>query len=449
MLKAHAGRSRQARRPAPTRSRPAATPAHPDRRPLTGRSGGGRPSAVVADTSRVNLDRRRDRRPARVRPRSRAGGPGFFPQLLGLAGAAAGGVLVVLALPLFHDLLDGVDPALRAIGGARRPARRDRHRRGRRLEHRRGDRPSSRRRRPQRPRPARWGAGRLRPGAPRRLARRRAPRRRAGPPDGRPGPAVVRHPDDLGLPASADERTSTSSPSWLDATGLPEVFIGLEPFPAAPVDPADRRPGGADRRGRRGKHARRPGDGLRPRLDRDRRSSSARVATSSRTPTWWPARRPSSSRSTAAARSTPTSSCSTPSSTSPSSAPPTVKAPAAGLRHERSAARHRRCRARASRRRTAPGDPGGGRPTATRPRGATCTAPAGSPAGSSSCGPTSSAATAAARSSCPTGRSAGWSTPRRSATRRSGTRSRRSPSPSRIRPAIGATAEASTGACTR
>ena len=41
---------------------------------------------------------------------------GFFPQILGLAGAALGAIGVVLALPLAHDFLAGVDPALRAIG---------------------------------------------------------------------------------------------------------------------------------------------------------------------------------------------------------------------------------------------------------------------------------------------------------------------------------------------
>ena len=40
---------------------------------------------------------------------------GFFPQILGLAGAAAGAVIIVLALPFLHGFLDGIDPALRAI----------------------------------------------------------------------------------------------------------------------------------------------------------------------------------------------------------------------------------------------------------------------------------------------------------------------------------------------
>jgi hypothetical protein len=41
---------------------------------------------------------------------------GFFPQLLGLVGAAVGGITVVVLLPYARGLLDGVDPALRAVG---------------------------------------------------------------------------------------------------------------------------------------------------------------------------------------------------------------------------------------------------------------------------------------------------------------------------------------------
>jgi S1-C subfamily serine protease len=41
---------------------------------------------------------------------------GFFPQLLGLAGAVLGGLAVVLALPVARDVLDRLDPALRAVG---------------------------------------------------------------------------------------------------------------------------------------------------------------------------------------------------------------------------------------------------------------------------------------------------------------------------------------------
>jgi S1-C subfamily serine protease len=41
---------------------------------------------------------------------------GFFPQLLGLIGAAVGGLLVVLALPFVHGFLDGLEPAIRAVG---------------------------------------------------------------------------------------------------------------------------------------------------------------------------------------------------------------------------------------------------------------------------------------------------------------------------------------------
>jgi S1-C subfamily serine protease len=41
---------------------------------------------------------------------------GFFPQLLGLSGAALGGVAIVLALPLAQGVMDKVEPALRALG---------------------------------------------------------------------------------------------------------------------------------------------------------------------------------------------------------------------------------------------------------------------------------------------------------------------------------------------
>jgi len=41
---------------------------------------------------------------------------GFFPQLLGLVGAAAGGLLVILGLPFAHGFLDSLEPAIRAVG---------------------------------------------------------------------------------------------------------------------------------------------------------------------------------------------------------------------------------------------------------------------------------------------------------------------------------------------
>ncbi len=41
---------------------------------------------------------------------------GFFPQLLGLAGAALGGLVIALALPYARNLLDPIDPAVRALG---------------------------------------------------------------------------------------------------------------------------------------------------------------------------------------------------------------------------------------------------------------------------------------------------------------------------------------------
>jgi S1-C subfamily serine protease len=41
---------------------------------------------------------------------------GLFPQLGGLAGAAAGGIVAVVLLPLLRPLLEGLDPSARAIG---------------------------------------------------------------------------------------------------------------------------------------------------------------------------------------------------------------------------------------------------------------------------------------------------------------------------------------------
>ena len=133
-------------------------------------------------------------------------------------------------------MLDGVDPALRAVGVLVGPARGDRHRRGDRIEPRGDDRPAPRQRGPRRPRPDRRRPGRRLPRASSSCgwseacwrpvpSRRWPPRRSARSSSGRSATCSRRRP-----------RTSTSSRAWLDATGLPEVFIGLEPFPAAPVD---------------------------------------------------------------------------------------------------------------------------------------------------------------------------------------------------------------------
>ena len=338
---------------------------------------------------------------------------GFFPQLLGLAGAAAGGVLVVLALPYLHDLLDGVDPTLRAItvlvallaaigiGEAIGSSIGAAHR------------PSARRRRAQRPRPAgRGDSAGFAPGAARRLARGRAPRGRAGAADGRPGPAVVHHPDDQRATSRRRRTTSTSSRRGSTRPACPRCSSGSSrsrrPRSIRPTDEqADRIAEAAAARAR-SSSGRRPAVASRP----GRPSSWVRVATLSRTRTSWPEPRPSWSRSTATARATRRSSCSIPSSTSPCSVPrrsrrphsPLPRAiPREGPLAPRSAIPVGR-RFGSSRRRS---------PTATPPRVATCTAPIASPDGSSSCAPTSSAATAAARSSCPTGRSAASSMPRR------------------------------------
>jgi S1-C subfamily serine protease len=164
---------------------------------------------------------------------------GFFPQILGLAGAAAGAVIIVLALPFLHGFLDGIDPALRAIavlvsllaaigvgeaiGSSMGAAI------GRRI-----------------------GDGLL--GGVDRLAGALAGLAQgllvvwlvggllaAGPVPQMAAQAqrslFIRTITDVMPPPTAyvDELAA-----WLDATGLPEVFIGLEPFPAAPVDrPSD------------------------------------------------------------------------------------------------------------------------------------------------------------------------------------------------------------------
>ncbi len=160
---------------------------------------------------------------------------GFFPQLLGLAGAAVGGIVVILALPYAHDLLEGLEPALRAIGvlvallaaigigeaiGSSIGARI-----GRGL----GDGVLS-------------GLDRL-AGAMAGLAQGIlvvwlvGGLLAAGPVPQMAAQAqrsfVIRTISGVFPPPTTyvDQLAA-----WLDATGLPEVFIGLEPFPAAPVD---------------------------------------------------------------------------------------------------------------------------------------------------------------------------------------------------------------------
>ena len=164
---------------------------------------------------------------------------GFFPQLLGLAGAGAGGIIVVLALPLFHDLLAGVDPALRAIGvlvalllaigigeaiGSSLGAAI-----GRRLDE--GvlsglDRLAGALAGFAQGLLVVWLVGGLLAAGP--VPQMAAQAQRS---------FVIRTISSVLPPPTAYvDQLAT----WLDATGLPEVFIGLEPFPAAPVDrPSD------------------------------------------------------------------------------------------------------------------------------------------------------------------------------------------------------------------
>ena len=160
---------------------------------------------------------------------------GFFPQILGLAGAAVGLVVAILALPYARGLLDGVEPTLRAIGVLL----------GLLLAIGIGE-----------------AIGSSLGGS---IGRRLG--------DGflssldRLGGALVGLAQGLlvvwlvggllaagpvpAMAAQAQRSTIIRSIStvvppptsyvdqlarWLDATGLPEVFIGLEPFPAAPVD---------------------------------------------------------------------------------------------------------------------------------------------------------------------------------------------------------------------
>jgi hypothetical protein len=160
---------------------------------------------------------------------------GLFPQLLGLAGAVVGGLAVVLALLIARDVLDSLDPAVRAVGvltvllGAVAVGE---------------------------------GLGANLGGA----VRQRASSRVVGQADNLGGAliglaqgilvvwliggAIAAGPIPR-IAASAQRsfivRTISSilpPPTafvdelgrWLDATSLPDLFIGLEPFPAAPVD---------------------------------------------------------------------------------------------------------------------------------------------------------------------------------------------------------------------
>ncbi len=160
---------------------------------------------------------------------------GFFPQILGLAGAAVGLVVAILALPYARGLLDGVEPTLRALGVLL----------GLLLAIGIGE-----------------AIGSSLGGS---IGRRLG--------DGflssldRLGGALVGLAQGLlvvwlvggllaagpvpAMAAQAQRSTIIRSITtvvppptsyvdqlarWLDATGLPEVFIGLEPFPAAPVD---------------------------------------------------------------------------------------------------------------------------------------------------------------------------------------------------------------------
>jgi S1-C subfamily serine protease len=160
---------------------------------------------------------------------------GFFPQLLGLVGAAVGGITVVLLLPYARGLLDGIEPALRAVGvlvallvaigigeaiGSSFGATI-----GRRLGN--GvlsglDRIAGALAGLAQGLLVVWLVGGLLAAGP--VPQMAAQAQRS---------LVIRTISDVLPPPTAyvDQLAA-----WLDATGLPEVFIGLEPFPAAPVD---------------------------------------------------------------------------------------------------------------------------------------------------------------------------------------------------------------------
>jgi S1-C subfamily serine protease len=160
---------------------------------------------------------------------------GFFPQILGLAGAAAGAAIVVVALPLARGFLDGLDPAIRAIGvlvvllGAIGIGEAVGSAIGARIGRRLGD-------------GVLGGLDRI-AGALAGLAQGLlvvwlvGGLLAAGPVPQMAAQAqrslLIRTITGILPPPTAyvDELAG-----WLDATGLPEVFIGLEPFPAAPVD---------------------------------------------------------------------------------------------------------------------------------------------------------------------------------------------------------------------
>jgi S1-C subfamily serine protease len=160
---------------------------------------------------------------------------GFFPQILGLAGAAAGAAIVVLALPLARGFLDGIDPALRAIGvlvallAAIGIGEAVGSSIGARIGSRLGDgvlggldRVAGALAGFAQGLLVVWLVGGL-------LAAGPVPQMAAQ----AQGSLFIRRITDVLPPPTAyvDELAG-----WLDATGLPEVFIGLEPFPAAPVD---------------------------------------------------------------------------------------------------------------------------------------------------------------------------------------------------------------------
>ena len=95
------------------------------------------------------------------------------------------------------------------------------------------------------------GVRRRRPGAARRLADRRPPRGRPQPDARQPGPDVARRPDAGRAYLPAPTEIAAELAQMLDDTGLPDLFVGLEPLPAPPVDAARRPARRAARRGRR------------------------------------------------------------------------------------------------------------------------------------------------------------------------------------------------------
>ena len=247
---------------------------------------------------------------------------------------------------------------------------------------------------------------------------------------------------------------ATGPRAMLDASGLPDVFVGFEPLPAPPSQGADRSRGPGDRHGRRGEHAQGLGRDLRVLVVRHRIRRRVGVRRDQRPCRRWrrpprcprdrdrwqaPRRRPGPVRPEARRR-----------------APATCRGHARRPLYSRPGPRSRRARrdARLPGRRTADDRPGGGhRPLpGDRPRHLR---PGRVERESWSCARRSTAATAAARWSWPTAPSAASSSPRHGRPRTSATPCRRPRSPrgslrrASHRPTPSTQAPASTDAATR